>query len=300
MDNNGNCSFEEALGRRGILILDGAVGTMLMEGGASGCERLNVSQPDAVACLHRQYVAAGADIITTNTTCANSMMCHDGMAALMARRGAEIAVGVARECSACRVWVAGSMGGMWMSLTKHPERTAEAEAAFREQAEALMQGGVDLLLVETCFDVQNALAAMRAISGAEAALGQSVPVVVSGTVADAGGRLASGETLEQLYEAVSGVGKVAAFGLNCSFGVEDGNGLDGLVARLSGGIDVPIVLYPSAGMPDSSGKYATTADRFADVVSTVALRHGVKVAGGCCGTTPEYTRRMAVRLKAHG
>lgn len=298
MDNKGNRSFEEALCRRGVLILDGAVGTMLMGRGASGCERLNVSQPDVVACLHRQYVAAGADIITTNTTCANGMMCHDGMAALVARRGAEIAVGVARECSARRVWVAGSMGGMWMPLTKYPERTAEAEAAFREQAEALMQGGVDLLLVETCFDVQNALAAMRAISGAEAALGRSVPVVVSGTVADAGGRLASGDTLEQLYEAVSEVGKVAAFGLNCSFGVE--SGLDGLVARLSDGIDAPIVLYPSAGMPDSGGRYATTADRFAEVVSAVVLRHGVKVAGGCCGTTPECTRRMAVRLKAHG
>lgn len=298
MDKNGNCNFEEALDRRGILILDGAVGTMLMDGGASGCERLNVLQPDAVACLHRQYVAAGADIITANTTCANSMMCHDGMAALLARRGAEIAVGVAREYSARRVWVAGSMGSTWVSLTKHPERTAEAEAAFREQAEALMQGGVDLLLVETCFDVQNALAAMRAISGAEAALGRSVPVVVSGTVADAGSRLASGDTLEQLYEAVSGVGKVAAFGLNCSFGVE--SGLDGLVARLSDGIDAPLVLYPSAGLPDSSGRYATTADRFAEVVSAVVLRHGVKVAGGCCGTTPECTRRMAVRLKAHG
>lgn len=293
-----NVNFCEVLRGR-TMILDGAAGTMLWRDGLTHCEALNVQNSDAVAALHRRYVAAGADIITANTTCANGMDMNADMAVKLARRGAEIAAGVAKECAATRkVWVAGSMGPTGVPLTKCQEREAVVEAAFASQAEALMTGGVDLLLVETCYDVRNALAAMRGIATAHERLGRSVPVVVTGTVGDDHVRIASGQTLGQLCAAVRQVGAVAAFGLNCSFGVSDG--LVGLVERLATEVELPLVVYPSAGMPDASGRYGLPPERFAEVMCRVAAVDGVKIVGGCCGTTPRHVAALSKAMKSHG
>lgn len=289
-------NFDEALRGR-TMILDGAVGTMLWRNGLVHCEALNVQDSDAVAAVHRRYVAAGADIITTNTTCANGVDMNVGMAVKLARRGAEIAVGVARECVAMRkVWVAGSMGPTRLPLTKCQEKEAAVEAVFASQAEALMAGGVDLLLVETCYDVRNAVAAMRGIATAQERLGHSVPVVLTGTTSDERGRIASGQTLGQLCAAVRQVGAVAAFGLNCSFGVSDG--LVGLVEWLSAEVELPLVVYPSAGVPDASGRYCLSAERFAEMMCRVAEADCVKIVGGCCGTTPRHIAALSKALKS--
>ena len=293
---NKSSNFDEALRGR-TMILDGAVGTMLWRNGLAHCMALNVQDSDAVAALHRCYVAAGADIITTNTTCANGMDMNADMAVKLARRGAEIAAGVAMECTAMRkVWVAGSMGPTRLPLTRCREKEAVMEAAFACQAEALMAGGVDLLLVETCYDVRNAVAAMRGIATAQERLGRSVPVVLTGTISDERGRIASGQTLGQLCAAVRQVGAVSAFGLNCSFGVS--NGLVRLVERLAAEVELPLAVYPSAGMPDASGRHCLSAERFAEIMGRVAEVDGVKIVGGCCGTTPRHIAALSKALKS--
>ena len=243
-----------------ILLLDGAMGTMLQRRGLSGnFDPLNLDEPEIVASVHRAYIAAGADIIETNTFSSNRISQQEyglaGQAAALAREGARIA---RREADTAPrpVWVAGSIGPTSKSLT-HSTDVANAAArslsfdemaaVYREQVGALVEGGVDLLLVETCFDALNA----KAVLYAAAQVAPGFPVIVSVSPGDRNGRTLTGQTLEAFYTAIRHY-PLTAFGLNCSLGAEELIPLIESVSRFS---EVPVICYPNAGLPNAMGQY---------------------------------------------
>ena len=236
-------SIEEQLSQR-ILILDGAMGTKIQSLGLTGNnDELCLTQPDVIANIHRQYIEAGADIISTNTFSSNRISqqeygCAD-KARQMALEGARIARRVADEASLTshlstltskKIWVAGSMGPTSKSLSLASDmnnpalRTVSFDdmaAAYYEQAEALMEGGADLLLLETCFDALNTKAALYAIMQLNGRLHKEIPVMVSATINDRSGRTLTGQTIEAFYVSIAHYPHLLSFGLNCSFGVSD-------------------------------------------------------------------------------
>ena len=237
-----------------IYILDGAMGTMIQKFGVGEAdnnnERLNLTRPEAIKKIHKEYIAAGADIIESNTFSANAISqaeygCPD-LAPQMAYEGARIAREAADEAAAIaaeigltrKVWVAGSMGPTSKSMSLSPDASDPAfrpysfdqmYEAYREQAEALIRGGVDMILIETCFDALNTKAALSAISDCHA----DFPVIVSVSVSDRSGRTLTGQTLEAFYTSVKHY-PILAFGLNCSLGAAD---------------MTPLVEAPSAAIP---------------------------------------------------
>ena len=341
------------LGEGRILILDGAMGTMIQRHGLteadyrSGClsdcakelkgnsECLNLTRPDIIKAIHREYIEAGADIIETNTFSANRISQAEygceGFAAQMAYEGARIAREVADEAmtriarevadeaSSCRkIWVAGSMGPTSKSLSLSPELSDPAFRAYSfdqmkesylEQAEALLRGGVDLLLVETCFDALNVKAALAAISECTSAEGQTSnagetecksserqslpPVIVSVSVGDRSGRTLTGQTLEAFYTSVKHY-PILAFGLNCSLGAAE---LTTLLEDVDKWCDCAISCYPNAGLPNEMGGYDQTPEQMGQAVKTMAEKGLVNILGGCCGTSPDHIRAIAEAVK---
>ena len=297
-----------------IYILDGAMGTMIQKFGIGEAdnnnERLNLTRPDAIRKIHKEYIAAGADIIETNTFSANSISqseygCAD-IAAKMAFEGARIAREAADEAAAIaagigltrKVWVAGSMGPTSKSLSLSPDaadpsfRTHtfdQMHQAYREQAEALLRGGVDIILIETCFDALNTKAALSAI--AECAPG--FPVMVSVSVNDKSGRTLTGQTLEAFYTSVRHY-PVMAFGLNCSLGASD---MLPLVEDLGRWCGCAVSCYPNAGLPNEMGGYDQSPDEMAQQVKEMAAKGLVNIVGGCCGTTPDHIRAVASAVR---
>ena len=276
-----------------ILLLDGATGTLLQRRGLSGnFDRLNRSDPDTIASIHQAYIEAGADIIETNTFSSNRISqqeygCSDE-AADFAREGARIARRAA-DAAPRKVWVAGSIGPTSKSLTLSTDVADaaaraltfdEMAAAYREQAEALIEGGVDLLLIETCFDALNAKAALYAVSSAA----YGFPVIVSVSPADRSGRTLTGQSIEAFYTAVRHY-PLTAFGLNCSFGAEDLIPLAESAARLC---DCPLICYPNAGLPNALGQYDQQPEQMAASIRQMAESGCLNLVGGCCGTTPEH------------
>ncbi len=279
--------------RERILLLDGAMGTMLQRRGLSGnFDHLNLTVPETVAEVHRAYIAAGADIIETNTFSSNriSQLEYrlDSLASSLAREGARIA---RREADRCDrpVWVAGSIGPTSKSLTLASDidggqsRSLSFDTLadiYREQIEALLEGGVDLLLVETCFDALNAKAALYAVQR----VAPGFPVIVSVSPGDAAGRILTGQTLEAFYTAVRHF-PLTAFGLNCSFGAEQ---LLPQIQQVAGFCEVPVICYPNAGLPNEMGLYDETPEKMAASIRKMAEAGLVNIIGGCCGTTPEH------------
>ncbi len=289
--------------RERVLVLDGAMGTMLQRKGLSGnSEGFNLTAPEAILDIHRAYIAAGADIIESNTFSANRISQKEyGMedrAREMALEGARLARRAADEWfiqekghnpgrTGRRVLVAGSMGPTSKSLTLssdlgrpdwRPYGFDEMADAYAEQAEALIEGGVDLLLLETSFDALNTKAALYAIRK----ISEDIPVIVSVSVSDKSGRSLTGQTLEAYFAAVRHAG-LTAFGLNCSQGAA---GLLPLVKDIASWCDVPVICYPNAGLPNQMGGYDQTPE---DMAREVAQFDGlVNIIGGCCGTTPEH------------
>ncbi len=321
MDVNGGSAgraadLRRALERR-VLVLDGAMGTMIQRlrlreeelrgerfahhprplAGAN--DLLCLTQPDAIGEIHDAYLAAGADIIETNTFNATSVgLAEYGLdehigeinraGAALARRSADR---FAREGRPR--FVAGSMGptNRTASLSSDVERpgyraiTFDAlERAYHEQALALMDGGVDLLLVETVFDTLNAKAALVGIERAFEARGRRLAVIVSGTIVDASGRTLSGQTLEAFVISLSHA-DLLAFGLNCSLGPA---GLAPHVEELAGLTDRYTLAYPNAGLPNAFGGYDEGPDDMLAVMQDFLDRGWLNVIGGCCGTTPEH------------
>ena len=308
-----------------ILILDGATGTMIQRFGlgeadyssgpfagmskelAGNNECLNLTRPDVIKAIHKEYIAAGVDIIETNTFSANRISqaeyeCEE-FASQMAYEGARIAREAADEAQALaaqigvsrKVWVAGSMGPTSKSLSLSPDSSDasfrpysfdQMREAYREQAEALLRGGADLLLIETCFDALNVKAAL---AGIEACSKETVPVIISVSVGDRSGRTLTGQTLEAFYTSVKHY-PLLAFGLNCSLGASE---LMPLVEDLNRWCRCGISCYPNAGLPNEMGGYDQSPAEMAAQVKEMASRGLVNIVGGCCGTTPDHIKAIA-------
>jgi 5-methyltetrahydrofolate--homocysteine methyltransferase len=322
----------EASLRHKILILDGAMGTKIQLLGltAESYHRgqfegwpvslvgnndvLCLTAPDVIRNIHEQYIEAGADIITTNTFSANRISqkeygCEEH-AYKMALAGARIAKQAANAFNhqnsnnGRHIFVAGSMGPTSKSLSLASEmnepgsRTTtfdEMAAAYEEQAEALIEGGVDVLLLETCFDALNAKAAIYAIERINERRNMSMPLMVSATINDRSGRTLTGQTLEAFYISISHYPNLLSFGLNCSFGVTD---LRPFVEQLSNRIPVFLSLYPNAGLPNEMGEYDELPAFTASHLRQMAEDGLLNIAGGCCGTTEEHVHAISEAL--HG
>ena len=289
---NLNDDIREAMEKR-ILLLDGAMGTQLQRRGLSGnFDQLNLTRPDIIAEVHRAYIAAGADIIETNTFSSNRLSQKEygleDQVPQLATAGARIARAEA-ERAGRPVWVAGSIGPTSKSLTLatdladgdgRPLSFEDLAAIYEEQVRALIIGGVDLLLIETCFDALNAKAALYAVSRVV----WGFPVIVSVSPGDRAGRTLTGQTLEAFYTAVRHY-PLTAFGLNCSLGAEQ---LLPLIEQVSAFCDVPVICYPNAGLPNEMGLYDETPEKMAASIRKMAEAGLVNIVGGCCGTSPEH------------
>ena len=323
--------------RKKVLRLDGAMGTQIQGYGLTeddfrqgafvdaavplkgNNECLNLTRPDVITAVHEAYIAAGADIIETNTFSANRISQKEygleAHAREMALAGARIARAAADKAPR-KVWVAGSIGPTSKSLTLAPDIARPAErpysfdemaASYREQVEALIEGGVDLLLIETAFDALNVKAALYAVEtrfldsarndkeGGSARYDKNetarndrepFPVIVSVSVGDKSGRTLTGQTLEAFYTAVRHY-PLTAFGVNCSLGAD---GLLLLVKDIASFSDVPVICYPNAGLPNELGGYDQTP---AQMAAEMARFDGLlNIAGGCCGTTPDHIKAL--------
>ena len=323
-----------------ILILDGAMGTMIQRYGlseedfhgrpfsdiphglAGNNECLNLTRPDIIEDIHRQYIEAGANIIETNTFSANSISQQEygcgSLAGMMALEGARIARRAADRATAetgRRILVAGSIGPTSKSLSLASDLSDPAyrqygfddmAAAYGEQARALIEGGADIIQIETCFDALNVKAALYAISrldreGIHPHTGGKdsgpsafrIPVIVSVSVSDRSGRTLTGQTIGAFYTAISHY-PLTAFGLNCSLGAA---GLTPLVRDVSHMAGCPVICYPNAGLPNEMGGYDQTPSEMAEEIRQMAEEGLIDIVGGCCGSTPEHIRAIAAAVR---
>ncbi|MGQ0384795.1 MAG: methionine synthase [Gammaproteobacteria bacterium] len=317
-----NAALARALGER-ILVLDGAMGTMFQRAGLEGSDYrgrrfaswprelkgandlLSLTRPELVASIHREYLAAGTDIIETNTFNASAPSLADyGLeefvgeinleSARIARRAADAAF--ARD-GRLR-WVAGALGPTSRTASLSPDvndpgfRNTSFEAlrqTYGVAARALIEGGADLLVVETVFDTLNAKAALYAIAEAFEALAVEMPLVVSGTITDASGRTLSGQTVEAFWNSVRHAHPLAV-GLNCALGARQ---LRPHVEEMSRVADCFVSAYPNAGLPNAFGDYDEAACETAAHLGEWAQAGLVNIVGGCCGTTPEHIAAIA-------
>ncbi len=309
-------ALRELLGQR-IVVLDGAWGTMLQSLGLSpddyrngrlrdhprdvtgDPDLLNLTRPDLVRDVHRQYLAAGADITTTNTFTATSIGQADYALQPLVReinlRGAELARQAADEAG--DRFVAGSVGPLNVTLSLSPEvddpahravSYDEVYTAYAEQIEALAEGGVDLLLIETIFDTLNAKAAIAAARDVAGHL----PLWISVTIADLSGRTLSGQTVAAFWRSVEHAEPLLA-GVNCSLGAAEMRPHIAELSRLAG---TYTACHPNAGLPDAFGGYGQEPEETARLLGGFAEQGMVNVVGGCCGTTPEHTAQIAAAV----
>ncbi len=325
-------SLDEQLTRR-ILVIDGAMGTMIQRHALTeedfrgdrfrdtstsllgANDLLCLTRPDVIREIHSEYLAAGADLVETNTFSANRISLADyGLeeiaeelnraAARLAREAADAAEAAdpQRVC-----WVVGALGPTNRTASISPDvgdpgarnvSFDELVAAYREQARGLLDGGADLLLVETAFDTLNAKAALYALSHALSELDEDVPVMMSGTITDQSGRTLSGQTPEAFYHSVAhgaqpGPGRrsgLLSVGLNCALGIDQ---LRPFLEELSDAAPLPISCYPNAGLPNEFGEYDDTPEHMAAVTAEFADAGFLNIVGGCCGTTPDHIRAIA-------
>ena len=307
-----------------ILILDGAMGTMiqrykLTESQYRGNrfkdyardikgnnDLLSLTQPQIIEEIHSQYLAAGADIIETNTfNCNRVSMADYGMESLVYELNVA-AAGIARraadkfskaEPNKPR-FVAGAIGPTTRTTSLSPDVNNpgyraitfdQLVEAYTEQIKGLIDGGVDILLIETIFDTLNAKAAIYAIESYAQAIDKKLPLIISGTITDASGRTLSGQTTEAFWISVKHA-KPLAIGLNCALGPQD---MRGYIAELARIADTAISCYPNAGLPNAFGEYDLGSNDMAKIVQEFAQSGLINILGGCCGTTPDHIRAMA-------
>ncbi len=307
-----------------IVIIDGAMGTMIQQYGLSEADYrgqrfagwprdlkgnndlLSLTRPGIIEAIHKAYLDAGADIIETNTFNGTSISQADyGMeelayelnleSARIARRAADE---YNRQNPARPRFVAGAMGPTNRTASLSPDVNNpgfravtfdELREAYHEQARGLMDGGADILLVETIFDTLNAKAALFAIDQLFEERGRRLPVMVSGTITDASGRTLSGQTVEAFWISVSHI-PLLSVGLNCALGAEE---MRPYLAGLSAIADCYVSAYPNAGLPNEFGEYDQTAEQMREFIRDFAKSGFVNLIGGCCGTTPAHIRLMA-------
>lgn len=308
--------------RERVLLLDGAMGTMIQRykldemefrgeefsnstNNLKGCnDLLVITQPRIIREIHEQYLEAGADIIETNTFNANRISMADyGLeheAYRMNRDGARIARKAADRFSTKEKprFVAGSMGPTNRTASLSPDvrdpgfravTFDDLYSAYKEQASGLLDGGADLLLVETIFDTLNAKAALVAIFDLLEERRQDVPVMASLTIVDNSGRNLSGQTVEAFLNSISHF-NLFAIGLNCSLGPKE---LRPFIHSLAEKAPFPVIAYPNAGLPNQFGGYDETPDSMAACLEGFLREHLLNMAGGCCGTTPDHIARFS-------
>jgi 5-methyltetrahydrofolate--homocysteine methyltransferase len=267
---------------------------------------LNLSQPQIVEEIHAKYFAAGADMVETNTFNAQTVSMADyGMESLVRElnlAGARLARKAADAYSTPDKprFVAGAIGPTNRTLSLSPDVNRpgyraisfdELATAYQEQTEALIEGGVDVLLVETIFDTLNAKACLYAIQDAFTATGKELPIMISGTITDASGRTLSGQTTEAFLISMSHM-PLLSIGLNCALGAKD---LRPYLQTLAANTPFLISAYPNAGLPNAFGGYDETPHQMADAVEEYLDLGIVNILGGCCGTTPDHIREFALR-----
>jgi len=314
----------QALLAERILVLDGAMGTMIQR------ERLDearyrgerfrdwphdlrgnndllvLTQPELIRAIHAQYLAAGADIIETNTFNSTAVSMADyGMESLVPElnlAAARLAIDAARDCEARDParprFVAGVLGPTTRTASISPDVNDpgyravsfdQLATAYAEAAAALLEGGVDLILVETVFDTLNAKAALFALEGLFESRGTRLPVIVSGTITDASGRTLSGQTTEAFYNSVRHA-RPLAIGLNCALGAKE---LRPHIEELSAIAESFVSCHPNAGLPNAFGEYDDTPGNMATLMGEWAKNGWLNIIGGCCGTTPDHIRALA-------
>ena len=310
--------LNDALQER-ILLLDGGFGTMVQRYGLSeadyrgerfrelpgqlrGCnDLLNLTRPDIIREIHTRYLQAGADLITTNSFNANAISLTDYGISDLAREIARAAASIARAAAdeytqrnpSKPRFVAGSMGPTNRTASMSPDVSdpaarevtfSQLAEAYGEQARGLVEGGADVLLIETVFDTLNAKAALYAVDRLGEELGRQLPVMVSGTLADASGRTLSGQTVEAFWVSVSHA-RLLSVGLNCAYGARQ---MLPYLERLAAVAEVRVSAHPNAGLPNVMGGYDETPEMFAADVEEYLRRGLLNIVGGCCGTTPEH------------
>ncbi len=327
-------SIHNALKDR-ILIIDGAMGTMIQRHGLSEADYrgqrfanwhtdvkgnndlLSITQPQIVEEIHRQYLDAGADIIETNTFNSQRISLADydmsalayemNIAAMHCARNAVDACKITAKHSAIKYggpWVAGAIGPMNKTLSLSPDVNNpgyrattfdEVVDAYYEQVSGLVDGGADLLLIETIFDTLNAKAAIYAIQKyfMDHPATTPLPVSISGTITDASGRTLSGQTLEAFLISVMHANPLS-IGLNCALGAKE---MRPHIEELSQIAGCYVSAYPNAGLPNAMGAYDETPMETAAHIQSWASEGWVNIVGGCCGTTPDHIKAMASEVK---
>ncbi len=313
-----------------ILVLDGAMGTMIQSYGLEEADfrgshfgdhpaplegnndLLSLTRPDVIEAIYTAYLEAGADIIETNTFSAQAISQADygtqdavrDMNLAAARLAREAADRITAKDPAKARFVAGSLGPTNRTASISPDVSNpgfrnvtfdQLAAAYAEQVEALLEGGVDLLLVETVFDTLNAKAALFGIQQVLERAGREVPVMVSGTITDLSGRTLSGQTTEAFWISVSHV-RPFSVGLNCALGAKE---LRSHVEELSTIADTFVSCHPNAGLPNEFGQYDQTPEEMATVLGEFAASGFLNIVGGCCGTTQHHVRAIAEAVAPH-
>src|SRR5690349_15885223 len=312
-----------------ILVIDGAMGTMIQRHNLSEADYrgsrfadwkhdlkgnndlLCLSQPDIIKNIHLEYLRAGADIIETNTFNAQRISLADynmqELAYEINFEAAKIAKKVATEFRSANPgkprFVAGAIGPMNKTLSLSPDVNNpgfravtfdEVASAYYEQVKGLVEGGVDLLLIETIFDTLNAKAAIYAIKKYFRDTKQvELPIMVSGTITDASGRTLSGQTLEAFYISVKHA-KPLSIGLNCALGAKE---MRNHIEELSQIAGCYTSAYPNAGLPNAMGEYDEQPGETAHFIEEWAREGFVNIVGGCCGTTPDHIKHIAGHVR---
>lgn len=314
-----------------ILIIDGAMGTMIQRHNLQeedyrgerfkdwhtdvkgNNDLLCLTQPNIIKEIHKQYLAAGANIIETNTFNAQKISLADYDMQSLAYQINVAAAKIAREAineykaekPGTECFVAGALGPMNKTLSLSPDVNNpgyravtfdEVAAAYYEQIKGLVDGGVDILLVETIFDTLNAKAALYAINKYFRDTKQEkLPVMISGTITDASGRTLSGQTLEAFYISVMHANPVS-IGLNCALGAEQ---MRPHIEELAQIAACYVSAYPNAGLPNAMGEYDESPEHTAAIISEWAKEGWVNIVGGCCGTTPAHIAAIAKAMKKY-
>ncbi len=309
-----------------IVVLDGAMGSMIQTYNLSEADfrgerfvahphdlkgnndLLSLTRPDVIEAIHRDYFAAGADIVETNTFSSTAIAMADYRCEPFVREINLAAVDCARRAAAAaeaatpgrRCYVAGAIGPLNRTLSMSPDVNRpdfravtwdQVVAAYTEQIEVLLDGGVDALLVETIFDTLNAKAALFAIEEAFERRGPAarVPVMVSVTITDASGRTLSGQTIGAFFHSIAHA-RPFSVGINCALG---GDAMRPYVEELAGLADCYTSCYPNAGLPNAFGGYDETPEDMARVLGEFAANGWVNLVGGCCGSTPAHIAAIA-------
>ena len=315
--------IQEEIKKR-ILVLDGAMGTMIQQYNFTeedyrgkqfkdfhvsvkgNNDMLSITQPEAIKEIHRKYLEAGADIVETNTFSGTTIAMADyEMEEFVYEinfQSAKLAKEAAREFTAKNPlkprFVAGSMGPTNKTASMSPDVNDPGfravtfdglKAAYKQQAEALLDGGADVLMVETIFDTLNAKAALFAIEDIKEERNIEIPIMVSGTITDASGRTLSGQTAEAFLISVSHI-PMLSVGFNCALGASQ---LTPHLEVLSQKSDLRISAHPNAGLPNAFGEYDETPEMMASQIKEYLDKGLINIIGGCCGTTPPHIKAIA-------